>query len=295
MANPEIERLRRRAVDLGETGKNRDYDELISLFKSEYPAVRRAAASGLGKFVDRNPSSAQIVSVPLACALERETAPQVLQYALKALLKCAKYLNQIAVDDLTDIVRNPNQKDYVRAAANEVIAAVEVCRREREAILKHWCTRCKKIITEEESRRSIDKYGRPYCRHCLDEKILEDANFSATVEGAKKLRTVNEVAVQSQGERRIGDWLARRGIAYEYDERYMIAKDTRIRPDFYLPEFDLYIEYWGMNTPEYVENMRRKRFLYQQARKKLISITYLELERIEQVLEEKLAKYIRLG
>ena len=105
---------------------------------------------------------------------------------------------------------------------------------------------------------------------------------------------MNEVAVQSQGEKRIGDWLAKRGIAYSYDERYMIARDTRIRPDFYLPEFDLYIEYWGMDTPEYVRNMQMKKILYQRAAKKLISISWKELDRLEEVLEEKLSRYIRL-
>jgi hypothetical protein len=30
----------------------------------------------------------------------------------------------------------------------------------------------------------------------------------------------------------------------------MIA-EFQIRPDFYLPELDLYIEYWGMDTPQY--------------------------------------------
>ena len=105
---------------------------------------------------------------------------------------------------------------------------------------------------------------------------------------------MNEVAVQSQGERRIGDWLAKKGIAYSYDERYMIARDTRIRPDFYLPEFDLYIEYWGMDTPEYVRNMQMKKSLYQRSAKKLISISWKDLERVEEVLEEKLSRYIRL-
>ena len=100
--------------------------------------------------------------------------------------------------------------------------------------------------------------------------------------------------MQSRGERRIGDWLARKGIAYSYDERYMIARDTRIRPDFYLPEFDLYIEYWGMDTPEYVRNMQMKRILYQRAAKKLISISWRDLPQVEQVLAEKLSRHIRL-
>ena len=292
--NMELEVARKRAVELGNSGRNHDWEELTRLLKSGYPAVRRAAASGLGKMIDRSPDLAQLLAPYLSSALRGEEAPQVLQYVLKALLKCARYLNVLALDDLGDIVRDPAQKDYVRSAANEVIAAKEAAKKEKEGLLEHWCFRCKKIISVEESKAGLDKYGRPYCWHCLHEKQLEDANFTATVEDAKRLRTVNEVAVQSRGERRIGDWLAKKGIAYSYDERYMIARDTRIRPDFYLPEFDLYIEYWGMDTPEYVRNMQMKRILYQRAAKKLISISWKELDRVEEVLEEKLSRYIRL-
>ena len=292
--NVELEAARKRAVELGNAGKNHDWEELTALLKSGYPAVRRAAASGLGKMIDRSPDLARLLTPYLSLALKDESAPQVLQYVLKALLNCAPFLNALALDDLGDIVRDPAQKDYVRSEANKVIAAAEASRKGRESLLKHWCSRCKKIITVEESEAGLDKYGKPYCWHCLHEKQLEDANFNATVEDAKRLRTVNEVAVQSQGERRIGDWLARNGIAYSYDERYMIARDTRIRPDFYLPEFDLYIEYWGMDTPEYVRNMQMKRILYQRAAKKLISISWRELDRVEQVLAEKLSRYIRL-
>lgn len=73
-----------------------------------------------------------------------------------------------------------------------------------------------------------------------------------------------------------------------------IAGDARIRPDFYLPEFDLYIEYWGMNTPEYNDNKLQKRVLYQRAGKKLISLSYREFDTLESVLADKLARYIRL-
>ena len=112
------------------------------------------------------------------------------------------------------------------------------------------------------------------------------------MEAAKRLRTVDEVAVQSRGERRIGNWLAAKGIAYRYDERMVVAGGLRIRPDFYLPEFDLYVEYWGMGTPEYVANMRRKQVLYQREGKKLISLGYRDFDRLEQLLEEKLSRYV---
>ena len=46
--NMELEAARKRAVELGNSGKNHDWEELTRLLKSAYPAVRRAAASGLG-------------------------------------------------------------------------------------------------------------------------------------------------------------------------------------------------------------------------------------------------------
>ena len=53
--NMELEAARKRAVDLGNTGKNHDWEELTVLLKSGYPAVRRAAKK-LGP-VGRSPYS----------------------------------------------------------------------------------------------------------------------------------------------------------------------------------------------------------------------------------------------
>lgn len=297
MKNPlhdEMETLRKRAVELGNAGAPSGHRELLELLKSEFPAVRRAAASALGKLIDEDPSLAGVVVVTLLLAIEKEEGDQVLQYMLKTAAKCASKIHLVQLDSLKDIARDPTRKDYVRAAANDVIALVEVKKKHRESILKHWCARCKRSITPEESAIGIRKYGKPYCRHCYEEKLLDDANFEANVDAAKRLRTTDAVAVQSQGERRIGDWLAAHHIVYQYDERFMIAGDTRIRPDFYLPEFDLYIEYWGMNTPEYVENMRHKKILYQRERRKLISLGWQDFDRLEDLLQEKLSRYIRL-
>lgn len=140
----------------------------------------------------------------------------------------------------------------------------------------------------------MESFGKPYCRHCLDERQLEAKNFELVVNDAKRRRTEDGTSVQSVGEKRIADWLSERRIAYVYDERYRMAGDIQIRPDFYLPEFDLYIEYWGMDTPEYVANMKKKLFLYQRCGKKLISISFRDFDNIEDVLAEKLSRYIRL-
>lgn len=288
----DAESLRGRAVELGKSGSAADAHELADLLKSPFPMVRRAAASALGKLLERAPDLAGTLVPPLTVAIGREERPQVLQYMLTALRRCEGELTVLQLDVLRDVARNPNHPQYVRVAASDAAAAGEAAAQRREARLRHWCARCRRVVGEEEVRRSIDRYGKPYCHHCLQEKEHEDAQFATDVEAAKRLRTVDEVAVQSRGERRIGNWLAAKGIAYRYDERMVVAGGLRIRPDFYLPEFDLYIEYWGMDTPEYVANMRRKQVLYQREGKKLISLGYRDFDRLELLLEEKLSRYV---
>ena len=288
----DAESLRARVVELGNNGSAADARELADQLKSPFPMVRRAAASALGKLLERAPDLAGTLVPPLTVAIGREERPQVLQYMLKAIRRCEGELTVLQLDVLRDVARNPNHPQYVRVAASEAAAAGEAAARRREARLRHWCARCRKVVGEDEARRSIDRYGKPYCHHCLLEKEHEDAQFATDVEKAKRLRTLDEVAVQSRGERRIGDWLAAKGIAYRYDERMVVAGGVRIRPDFYLPEFDLYIEYWGMDTPEYVANMRKKQVLYQREGKKLISLGYRDFDRLEQLLEEKMSRYV---
>lgn len=286
------ESLRKRAVAIGNAMDFSAHGELVEMLKSPYAIVRKSAAGALVKLHGRLPRMAEGAYRQLMEAIREEQGEQVRQYMLRALLPAAARLDALDLADLRDMARNPTLKDYLRKAAADVLAAAETAAKEREARMRHWCSRCRRIVTMEESAAGIRAYGKPYCRHCLEERRLEDINFNAEVEAAKRLRTVDQVAVQSRGEKRIGDWLAQHHIAYHYDERIRLAGDLAIRPDFYLPEFDLYIEYWGMDTEEYVDNMRKKQFLYQRDHKKLISLSWRELDNVEAVLAEKLSRYV---
>ena len=288
----EQKRLRARALEIGNTLAAGATDELLGLLKCRFPEVRRLAASAFGKLahcqLDEMPVTESLVRIA-----ETDDHPQVRQYALKAL---SKYPNASValLDRLRDIARDPNLRDYVRTAAAEAVAEAQKANRKSYARKHHWCTRCHRNIGEEEFMRGMELFGKPYCLHCLDERILESKNFELVVDAAKTKRTEDGIAVQSQGERRIADFLSQKRIAYIYDERYRMAGDVRIRPDFYLPEFDIYIEYWGMDTPEYVENMKKKMLLYQRAGKRLVSLYFRDFDRLEAILEEKLSRYIRL-
>lgn len=63
--------------------------------------------------------------------------------------------------------------------------------------------------------------------------------------------TINNETVKSYGEMDIANFLTQNGIQYIYECPYKI--DTRTNeygqycPDFYLPEYDMYIEYFGIN------------------------------------------------
>lgn len=67
-----------------------------------------------------------------------------------------------------------------------------------------------------------------------------------------------------------------------------IIGEFQIRPDFYLPELDLYIEYWGMDTPQYKMSMYKKQMLYQQEGKRLISVYPQDLPNLNPLLISKL-------
>ena len=267
------------------------WEALTKFLRSEFPDVRRLSASALGKLAPLRPPYPAILPALLSLA-ESDPKPQVRQYAVKAIGRYAEFAVS-CLDSLKDVARDESAPEYVRTAAAEVVASIQEHHRSAFARRNHFCARCKRIITEAEFRQGMSRWGKPYCRHCFDEKLLEDRNFESMVDEAKKKRSSLGTAVQSQGEKLIADFLESEHIEYEYDARYMIAGDTRIRPDFYLPEFDIYIEYFGMNTPEYRDNMLKKRILYQRAGKKLVSVSYKDADPVS-VLRQKLSRYFRI-
>ena len=269
--------------------------ELTRFLKSDFADVRRLAASALGKMAPEKPA-AQTFLLSLSDLAANDPHPQVRQYAAKAVGRYAENdMAALCLGTLKDVARDETAPGYLRTAAAETVAAIEEAQKRKESHAHHWCSRCRRIIGEEEFRASVERWGKPYCRHCSDERELEGKNFEATVEDAKRRRTEGGTIVQSVGEKRIAEFLEREGIAFVYDERFRIAEGEVVRPDFYLPEFDLYIEYFGMDTPDYLARAEKKRILYQRAGKKLISLSFRDDARLIETLREKLSRHFRIG
>jgi HEAT repeats len=280
-------RSRERAVELGNSGDPSALFELIKLARSPAANVRRLAASAIGKLAGLVDAGAAVSAlVPML----RDAKPQVRQYAARALSAFGPAA-KCALPDLRDMAVSPVEKEYNNAGAKRVIGVIEEASRIAERQAVHLCQRCGVKLEADEFVRSHQAFQRPFCNYCFDEVFLERRNFETKVELQKNIRAKDGTWVQSDGERLICEVLDREGIRYRYDERFRILDGYAIRPDFYLPEFDVYIEYWGMETADYKIGMLKKQQLYQQQSKRLISLYPADKPRLAATLLEKLVKY----
>ena len=55
------------------------------------------------------------------------------------------------------------------------------------------------------------------------------------------------IEVKSRSERRIADYFDRFNVKYVYEPT---LDGIYARPDFYLPDYDVYVEFWGLTTAE---------------------------------------------
>ncbi|KAI9002499.1 hypothetical protein DFJ74DRAFT_695844 [Hyaloraphidium curvatum] len=98
--------------------------------------------------------------------------------------------------------------------------------------------------------------------------------------------------VRSKGEVLVDNALRTLGILHDYEPARKVNNVggglASIRPDWHLPGYDVYIEYWGMDTPEYVDRKNWKKTLYGLNELNVIHLT--EEDTMSSGLEEKLSK-----
>ncbi|OLD01821.1 MAG: hypothetical protein AUJ07_10445 [Crenarchaeota archaeon 13_1_40CM_3_53_5] len=111
--------------------------------------------------------------------------------------------------------------------------------------------------------------------------------------------TLTGQSVRSKGERIIADYLTRHNIAYQYETEantndWWIFKSRISRPDFYLPQYNLYLEYWGLvDVPDrgtrdnYVRTMRWKMAQYHTNKIRFVSIYPSNLSNLDYYFRKK--------
>jgi len=127
-----------------------------------------------------------------------------------------------------------------------------------------------------------------------EEKLKELNDFERMVASKCILKTHGTHKVQSYGEQQIYNFLSDNKIDFDYDTPITLNGE-RIRPDFQLNEHNIVIEYWGMaRDPKGSANMEKKKRIYLESNKKLISIypkQVLDKNEFESLLKEKLKSH----
>lgn len=99
--------------------------------------------------------------------------------------------------------------------------------------------------------------------------------------------------VKSRGELIIDNHLYRLGLEHEYEKTIKINGNF-LKYDWYLPEHEIYIEYWGYFGKDYMNRKEEKLKLYKKGKLNLISIEDIMLKDIYSKLEKELTKIIKI-
>jgi len=107
--------------------------------------------------------------------------------------------------------------------------------------------------------------------------------------------TLKGEKVRSLSEKYIADYLFTNRLEYQYEKAITLEGYT-IRPDFYLPIYNIYIEFWGMlngNNPQYWKSFEWKTDKYQRHKVKFIPLLNEDLPDLANVFPIKLQQAIR--
>ncbi len=121
--------------------------------------------------------------------------------------------------------------------------------------------------------------------------VIKNISWQKKLKSGLSKKTHRGDFVQSWGEVEIADFLYDNNVKYVYDKptRFSFFQRTSIRPDFYLPEFDVYIEYWGMRgNTDYDRKTEWKQKIYKKYNKKLINLYKEDKKNIPEILRNKL-------
>lgn len=95
--------------------------------------------------------------------------------------------------------------------------------------------------------------------------------------------------VRSKAEREIDNYFYIKNIRHAYEPKYRAQDDKEYYPDFYLPDYLLYIEYFGKDDEEYLGKADKKIQIY--AQDKEVAFEYL-FPKDDNTLEDRLEEIL---
>lgn len=96
--------------------------------------------------------------------------------------------------------------------------------------------------------------------------------------------------VRSRAEAMIDAWFYENRIVHAYER--LVRTEEKMYCDFYLPELDLYIEFWGLEgDPRYKARKEKKLDIYRQNELRLIEIKDRDIDNLDDYLMGQLVKF----
>ncbi len=97
--------------------------------------------------------------------------------------------------------------------------------------------------------------------------------------------------VRSKYEKRTAEYLEANRIKYQY-EPLILLENRQYRPDFYLPDYNLFLEICGYgHMPFYSDRIAQKEKIYEKNRLKAIFIHYRGKGSLEKLIKVELEKF----
>jgi hypothetical protein len=127
------------------------------------------------------------------------------------------------------------------------------------------------------------------------------SHLNTKEEGGTHYLTLQGEKVKSKAEKIIADYFYENGINYEYEQLTKTAgwpfKKKVSRPDFHLPDYGVYVEYWNLidadgerKRSEYRCTMRWKMAQYRKNRIKFVSIYPSNLCNLDRIFRAKFSE-----
>lgn len=164
------------------------------------------------------------------------------------------------------------------------------------------------IFTDDEKRdfvlNRLDKYYKDvneyienlFYKEKTENDFHDKESYFAYIH-KEEIKTYKNERVKSHSERRIANWLAQKGIKYKYEEEFVNnqgdkiirnGKHIRYYPDFYLPDYGIWIEFFGLDskgktrkdidTNKYKENKEWKINLHRLHNTKFIDLYFADVQ-----------------
>ena len=123
--------------------------------------------------------------------------------------------------------------------------------------------------------------------------LVRSVRFGARETYGQPALTLRGEVVRSNSEKVIADWLFRRGIRYAYEQPIFDPRGRRVGvPDFYLPDYGLYVEYWGLVGTDrgYERRMERKKERYLRNGVRVVSLYQGDLRDLGSAFRSKIGQ-----